>query len=135
MTKDLEFGLSNEEILFDKLKVFDNTIKKTNKMCFCDYEGENTLIELKTRRNTKDKYPTTMIGLNKITKFLKSNKKGYCVFNFTDGIYYYEVDNETLKKCNTGRGGRNDRGRAEYKDYCFIPIELLNPIPIQKSHI
>ena len=67
-----------------------------------------------------------MIGYNKIKKALELNEDVYFIFNFTDGIYYYKFDRD--KELEVKQGGRFDRGRPEIKDYCFIPIEILQKI-------
>lgn len=87
--------------------------------------------ELKARNNTSYKYPTTMIGLNKIEKGLELIKKGfeiYLYFKFLDGIFYYKMNSKTEEECKISIGGRCDRGRKEYKKYCFISINKLKKI-------
>jgi len=128
LNKDLEFGCNKEKELLQKLKTLDPDILFTKKFCCYDYESDNTIIELKSRRNKYNKYPTTMIGNNKIKNFLSLDKDVYLVFSFTDGIYYVKCDDELIKKCDICKGGRYDRGRPEVKEYCYIPINLLNPI-------
>ena len=70
------------------------------------------------------KYETTIVGYNKIeygNKF--PDKKIYFCFKFTDGLYYYLYNkNDDLEY---GLGGRQDRGRDETNDYCYIPIKYL----------
>jgi hypothetical protein len=126
---DTEFGLSKEDEYYKNFKdCFDETLLKSiNKYDLFDYIGDECLIELKSRRNTHNKYPDTMIGYNKI-EFAKTSCKDivFC-FSFTDGLYYYKFDKEDLINDNLriDEGGRNDRGRNEYKQYCYIPIKLL----------
>ena len=127
--KDIEFGLTKEDEYYEILKdCFDETLEKTNnKYNLFDFIGKDCYIELKSRRNTHDKYPDTMVGYNKI-EFAKSTYKTviFC-FAFTDGLYYYVFDKTHLAN-NTLRvdyGGRSDRGYEEYKQYCYIPVELL----------
>tara|TARA_R110001632_G_scaffold202615_3_gene325781 strand:- start:215 stop:679 length:465 start_codon:yes stop_codon:yes gene_type:complete len=80
------------------------------------YEGE-----LKSRNNEYSKYPTTMIGENKLLNH-KEDKKYRYYFLFTDGLYRwkYNKDQYTVKKA-----GRFDRGGAEVKRHAFIKIEDL----------
>ena len=127
--KDIEFGLTKEDEYYEILKdCFDETLEKTNnKYNLFDFIGKDCYIELKSRRNTHDKYPDTMVGYNKI-EFAKSTYKTviFC-FAFTDGLYYYVFDKTHLAN-NTLRvdyGGRSDRGYEEYKQYCYIPVKLL----------
>ena len=56
---------------------------------------------MKTRQVTKNQYPDTLIGANKIKK-LKENNKLLCVFRFIDGDFYYwwnENDNNFVTEC------------------------------------
>ena len=70
--------------------------KIDDRYCLYDYKSicKNIYLEIKSRRNTKLKYPDTMIGFNKIRFFkkkLEKNKKVILIFNFTDKICYYEL--------------------------------------------
>jgi hypothetical protein len=123
--KDLQFGLNKEMQLLPVLKDYlkDNTLYKLENSNVFDFKGDNKYIELKSRNNNYDKYPSTMIGMNKIHKASTLTENVYFFFNFVDGLYYwlYNKDYELEIK----RSGRWDRGRAEIKNYCYIPIELL----------
>jgi hypothetical protein len=130
--RDYEYGINNENQLFEKLtRKFGKIKKSEDKMALFDYYGENIFLELKTRRNTKNKYETTMIGKNKINwaqKKIKENPetKIYFIFCFTDGIYYLEyLNNENI---NFNLGGRNDRGYNEINEYAYIPVNLLTEL-------
>lgn len=91
-------------------------------------DEDNTIfIELKTRRNNKDKYPTTMVSHSKILKIEEGNTY-YFAFKFTDGLYYIKYEKELFDTFEIKIGGRNDRGIPEYEDYVYIPVELLTPI-------
>lgn len=133
--KDLKFGKKNENNTIDIFNkffggTFNKTVDKWDPFDFLNKE-ECIYIELKTRRNTKNKYPTTMVGYNKIIDGLKHIENGFSVyfcFKFTDGLYYYKLplDGGLNDKCVKDIGGRCDRGRAEYKDYFYI--NLLSPL-------
>ena len=129
---DYDFGITNEKCLLDLLKEkFDNTLEKTHRTCVWDFEGNDYIMELKTRRNAYDKYPTTLIPQNKITKMMENNKKKYLVFKFTDGVYGCPLNDTTITDFNQHqKGGRADRGFCEYKKngYCYIPIDKLDKI-------
>ena len=132
---DLSFGVASEVNLLDTFKTFfnDQTLVRTQDSSIFDYEGDDLLIELKTRTNTKDKYPDTMIGLNKVKKASTLMKKNlelqvYFVFCFTDGLYYWKYDPKVPIKVE--QGGRTDRGRQEIKSYAFIQVDLLNKLEI-----
>jgi len=124
--QDLDFGFKAEDDLFSKIKEnYGENICKTAKNCRVDYESEDVLIELKSRRNTYSKYPTTMISKSKIDYMLKSGKKSICLFNFTDGVYTIEITENIVEQFELRQGGRWDRGRPELSQYYYIPIELL----------
>lgn len=124
---DLKFGLEQEKINFEAIKKLDCNLVETNRRCIFDYESEYTLVELKSRNNAYNKYPTTMIGYNKIEYANKfPNKKVYFCFKFTDGLYYYEYNKNDKFEFNLG--GRCDRGRAEINHYCYMPITYLKKL-------
>ena len=124
--KDLEFGFKAEDDLFGKIKsIYGEKIIKTEPNCRVDYCDDNTLIELKSRRNNYNTYPTTMISKGKIDYMLDSGKRSICLFNFTDGLYSIEIDKNKIDKFKLKKGGRWDRGRPELNQYYYIPIELL----------
>jgi hypothetical protein len=124
--KDLEFGFKAEDDLFGKIKsIYGEKIIKTEPNCRVDYCDDNILIELKSRRNNYNTYPTTMISKGKIDYMLDSGKRSICLFNFTDGLYSIEIDKNKIDKFKLKKGGRFDRGRPELNQYYYIPIELL----------
>jgi hypothetical protein len=88
--------------------------------------SSNTYFEHKGRRNAYNKYPTTMIGKNKID-FIKQNPNNqyYFIFGFTDGNYFIQYSDDVFKAFETKNGGRIDRERPEIKAYVYIPIEEL----------
>jgi len=125
ISKDLIWGEKKEVELLSTLEKKFNKLKITTGFCLYDYFNDEVLIELKSRRIPHNKYPSAMMGLNKINFFLKSNKKCYCYFNYTDGLYYFEVNKESVSKCIKGIGGRNDRGEKERYKMLYIPSSLL----------
>lgn len=132
LKKDIEFGKNNESKLKSKIETFFKcNLHHTNKNNIFDFidNDKKILIELKTRKNTKMKYPTTMIGYNKIVESINKIKNGwtiYYIFNFTDKLTYYKFEKDNSKYHSMG--GRKDRGRPEFKKYYFIPVELLSDI-------
>lgn len=127
---DLDMGLSSEQRLIN----FLNKDIEADCLLYRKYQDRFSLFdiynieeigEIKTRRNSKDKYPTTMVGYNKV-KIAEENKdlsihyRFY--FIFTDGTYYWDY---CPLEFSTGRGGRTDRGCAEIKQYAYIKIEDL----------
>jgi len=80
-------------------------------------------VEIKSRRNRYNQYPTTMVGYNKIRHIIDNGLNCIFVFAFTDGDYYYTFNpNDEFE---VSKGGRNDRGRPEYNQYWYIPIVKL----------
>lgn len=89
-------------------------------------KNKKIFIELKTRNNTKDKYPTTMVSQSKVNIAKEYPKKTFIFcFKFTDGLYYIYYDKDLFDTFETSQGGRTDRGRDEFNTYCFIPVHKL----------
>ena len=125
--EDLKFGFKQEDKLFPKIcNKFGDDLIKTDQMCRWDYESNTVLIELKSRRNKKNTYPTTMIGKQKVDLMMESGKRVISMFKFTDGLYYIEVTKDNICKFLTQVGGRSDRGVDEVNIYYYIPVEMLS---------
>lgn len=121
-------GIENEIYLlnFLKEKIDKGLEMAENKYSVIDYISKNTLVELKSRRNEYRKYPDTMVGANKIKYMLNDKvRKSYCVFSFTDGLYYIEITKDAVGKFRRALGGRRDRGKDETSTYYYIPINML----------
>jgi hypothetical protein len=127
---DRKFGRENEVNLKGRLSGFFKTeLKELNRYNPFDFEGDNILIELKSRRGSLNQFETTIVGYNKIEHASRKNKDCYFVFNFPEGVYYWKYEKELIGgEVRIGKCGRFDRGRAEVKDYAFIPVKLLNPL-------
>ena len=67
-SKDLEFGFQNEISCKELIETITGTLTQTEPYHLFDYYNDHYLVELKARRNNYNKYPTTMIGKNKIDK-------------------------------------------------------------------
>jgi hypothetical protein len=94
LVNDVAFGLNNELKVIDIIKKNwsdENITKTTNKYCKYDFESDKYIWELKSRRNTKTKYPTTIIPEHKL---IDSPKEYYFVFYFTDVCAYIKYDKE-----------------------------------------
>lgn len=67
------------------------------------------LFEIKTRRNTHDKYPTYMLSANKWRNGMRLSEQHGVPFllfvKFTDGVYFTRLKEEY----ETAQGGRTDR--------------------------
>jgi len=130
--QDLNFGILAEDELLDVIKKKYPSVEKTPLTSVIDYECDNYVIELKTRRCNHNKYPTTMIGKNKIDYMLKSKKRAICLFNFYDGLYEIEITEDVIEKFDCCFGGRHDRGKREYNIYYYIPVKMLTTFGTQK---
>ena len=107
---------------------YSTDFKRTKDFSIFDLRDEKIKMfaEVKKRNNTKDKYPTTMVGENKFLKAKEYYDKGYTIlfcFEFTDGLYYYKYCDEKLE---VKIGGRRDRDRPEFKNYVYIDVKKLN---------
>tara|TARA_R110000803_G_scaffold193681_1_gene256632 strand:+ start:413 stop:814 length:402 start_codon:yes stop_codon:yes gene_type:complete len=131
MEADLALGISGEVTLLKTIQNnFGADLKPTGQYDRFDYSNDTTLVELKTRRCLSTTYPDTMIPFSKV-KFLREkakDKKAFFVFNFQDGVFYHEFLRDKTYKVK--QGGRCDRGRPEYNQYCFISKKDLLPISI-----
>ena len=129
---DLKWGEEQEQKVKPLLeKYFDCELVKTpqsyNIFDFIN-DDKKLIIEVKSRKNKKNKYPTTMVGDNKWKEAESLRDDGWEVFfffNFTDCLSYLEYDNQDIPR---KRGGRTDRGKREIKYYRYIDINLLNDI-------
>lgn len=124
---DIERGLKAESDLYETLKQkFDRDIVRTGKYDRFDYQSKNCKIELKDRNNYKNKYSTTMVGLNKVDICLAHpDLDYYFVFNFIDGPYYWKFNKTEYDSFYKGEGGRSDRGFYERSSYLYIPVNRL----------
>lgn len=127
--EDLKFGLNAENIVEEELKKYFKGVKKKKvKNDPFDYDIDNGVIELKSRRINHDKYETLFFGKNKYDKGLCYQSEGmrvYYVFNCLDGIYYWEQRED---ECFHKKGGRFDRGRPEVQLLTNVPTEYLKKL-------
>ena len=123
---DIAFGTHNENVLFPTIcREFGEDLKKTTGYATFDYEDGRTQVELKSRRCSMNRYPTTMVGMNKIRSAAKSSRRTVFCFKFTDGLYYWDYHPDQYTQA---KGGRCDRGYAEIKDYAYIKVSHLKAI-------
>ena len=123
-TLDYNFGHQKELSIIEKLKnKFGNNIRSKDRYCLYDFESDECIFELKSRRCLKGTYNTTMIGMDKIRNLESMNKKIILLFSFIDKDCFFEYDSNDDIIVDVG--GRNDRGYNEFNDYLYIPINLL----------
>lgn len=128
--EDINFGLRAEDRLLTFIQDnFGSDFKKTAHYAVWDYHNndESMYIELKSRRCKHNQYPDTMVGYNKIKwAQQKPSCRFIILFNFTDGLYKWELDHSKTYKPRIG--GTNARGFDDYKDHLYIPIEELSVV-------
>ena len=131
--KDYKYGIDSQNEILDKLRTFfkaqDLQIIEY-KFSLFDFHAKDLIIELKSRRVTKDFYETTMIGCNKLLNAghklsLNSSLKIVFVFKFIDCLTYWNFTTEKMKRLQIQKNGRNDRGRSEQGLYFHIPNKDL----------
>jgi len=124
--QDYYFGLDQEEKVLPIIRNFFNRDiqKSINKFERFDYSDEKYKYELKSRNNTYDKYLTTLICADKISK------NSIFLFNFLDGLYYIKYRKSKFNKFEKKLFVRNKRYdyNDKQKDYIYIPIEYLKKI-------
>lgn len=129
---DISMGLTNESKVYNKLKNLlcpkygeNDIIKTTDQYAKWDWTGDinGTHFEMKSRRNTKKCYPTTLLPVHKI---LKTDVAQVFIFHFTDKTCYIEYNEDLFKTFNkrtgiTMRDGRYDPPQLQYE----IPVNIL----------
>jgi hypothetical protein len=126
LANDLEFGLAKEAEVIKRLSEFfqDDIMKTTEKFCKYDAYGKINKYEIKSRRNKKDAYPTTIIPVHKTIE-----GELIFVFNFIDGLYYIKYDDEKFSKYDQKDVGTYRYG-AKYNPspHYHIPVSDLSKI-------
>ena len=123
--QDLSFGKDNEIRVTQRLERLFGPLETTGQMDEFDFKNDGFYIELKSRRVTKNKYPSTMVGENKVIKGFEhqvAGKRVFFVFDFVDCMCLWELNRDEY---HVRHGGRFDRGKAEIKSYCYIPTKYL----------
>lgn len=136
LREDGLFGLSSETRLLNTLNDFFNCKLRLTKYrnSLFDYESVDNSrikIELKTRRCCKNDYASTILGANKCTEGLKLIEEGYKIyfcFQFEDGLYYYQLTENSPAEYTLGNITSHRRGMCESKQHAFIPTILLRKI-------
>jgi len=120
--EEYEYGLAKELLLKPVLEAFCGKELQGNKQFDTfDFVGEGITIELKSRKNPYNQYPTTIVGMNKIEE-IKVGERVYFFFNFTDGLYYWEYKENNYRVLMIQR---RDRRYIPAKPHLSIPITDL----------
>lgn len=144
LKEELKIGSIQEErlkvIIEKKYKV---SLKKLDQFNPMDFVCDKFFVEVKSRRNKYDAYPTTIIGKNKIDyakKYLFSmNQFAWeedkfsvlYVFAFEDGDWFIEQkehNDKWIDECEVKEITRNDGVGTTNKEHICIPINLLSPL-------
>lgn len=122
---DYKFGTAQEDLVLQKIqKFFERDIKKSeDRFAKSDFFDDEYYYELKSRKNTYSKYPTTMITEDKI----REDKKLILLFNFTDGLYSIGYDKEKFSKYEKKMFSRVNISWNE-KPHVYIPIQDLTRV-------
>lgn len=125
--RDYNFGREQEIVLLPRLNEFfkDDIKPTTDKFHKYDFEGSKYVYELKSRTCKFESYPTTLLPADKVIK----TKKQIFLFNFTNGLYYIEYDEEAWKHIEVASFRRFRIGVNDLeKPYYHIPTTLLKKI-------
>jgi len=103
LANDLRYGMKTEETIVETFnRYFGTEFRNTKEIYntpYYKYDFENAdksiCIELKSRRNRYDEYPTTIIPVSKV---LTITGRYIFVFKFTDGTYYIDYNKEKFSK-------------------------------------
>ena len=121
ITPSLLKGLDNEDFIFKYLKSEYPDIKKSSGyFSVFDFYTSDTQFEVKSRNNKHDKYPSTIIGYNKIQLLQREGLSGKFYFLFTDGLYLW---NYVKGQYHIALGGIQSN-----KKYAYIKIQDLKLI-------
>ena len=128
---DLNLGYKSEDELLPILNnffsdEFVNTKELYGDKYFnYDFEGKTSgmRVELKSRRNRFDDYPTTLMPVHKcVSMDLCPN---LFVFNFSDGLYYTEWNTNRFNMYEKKMILCKRKGRTDYREHYMVPIADL----------
>ena len=130
--EDYLFGTANQIKIFPILKAHfgDQLMETKAQYAKYDFYTENQYFELKTRKNKKSQYPTTLLTCNKIIN-LKEGEEQYFVFHFTDELCYIKYDKVLFDTFQRNKYSRENKVE-DMTDYIFIPIDALKSIQYKK---
>lgn len=133
LANDLAYGTGNEKT---QLKILENFFKKplTRRGGYStfDYDDGATLfVELKSRRIRHNKYPTAIIGANKVEVAKANPTRSYWFcYAYEDGVFGIQYSKElfdTFECTDYSRGEREDYHNRPQSCY-FIPSEYLQKL-------
>ena len=142
MDDDMTFGKQSEESSIKTISKFLGFKLKHTKSNTAKFDFKNrrhkVFVELKTRRHNSSRYPTHMVGYNKI-KFAFEILDSYGIiayicFRFltdtSDEMFIWKISRDNFKEkwIKYNHTTRRDRGRNEVSDACFIPISAMTRV-------
>lgn len=133
LKSDLAFGTANESAQHKTLEgIFKKKLIHRGGFTPFDYDDGATLfIELKSRRIPHDKYPTAIIGANKVEAAASNpNRTYWFCYAYEDGIFGIQYSKElfdTFEKTEYSRGSREDYHNKP-QECVFIPCKLLKKL-------
>lgn len=124
---DYTLGKSCEMDKFDLIRQLDPDLAPSeDPMALFDFVSSSSCVELKNRTFEMAKYPTTIVGSNKIRYAEEHPEKDfYFCFNFTDGLFYSKYNAKVYSKFKKAKVERTDRGKSEKMEVIHIPIGAL----------
>ena len=131
--EELEFGLVSENNLKNCIQNYFQTSELIKLSMFhpFDFVSNNFYFEIKTRRNELNLYPSTLIGYNKFEfaeTVISLFKKCYFIFQFTDGLYYYEYKQNDINIFRQKYIERRDRKGVSLKNHILLDNDKLTKI-------
>jgi hypothetical protein len=130
---DIQFGTASEIANLDLLQNFlETTLERKGGYAIFDYENptKTVFVELKSRRIAHDKYPTAIIGANKVAA-CDDECQYWFAFCYTDGIYVIKYEKmlfDGFERNNSYlRGERSDCYNRE-QSVVYIPVEHLTKL-------
>lgn len=120
-----KYGVENQKIVLPIIRNYfnRNIIEHAEQYSKYDFSDNEYNYELKSRKINLNKFPTTMITLNKIDK----TKPLILLFKFTDKLTYIEYNEQLFKTFEIKDFSRANL-RGDYKPHIYIPIEYLTII-------
>jgi hypothetical protein len=123
--EDLEVGLRSEKVLHPRIAALvGEPLTLLGGCSIMDYANTSKTIyaELKTRNISSTRYPTAMVGKNKVEFCNDPTKNYYFVFCYTDGVFYIKYDKALFANFRE----ENDFMRGERADCVNRPQRIVH---------
>lgn len=132
---DYAFGIRSEAEVADLISAYLGVeiymTGSTNVLDIRERASGKNRGELKSRTIPYNRFPTVVIGKNKIDSFTDPTVDYYCFFRFTDGLYAIKYNAELFSTFRLDYFQRLDN-RRDYNDrpqMCYyIPMDLLHKV-------